>query len=140
MRNAFLSYLKEKIKELGVTLIAEENSRKALHSFQGSVKTLAHEIGIEHRFCDPDSAERVEKGISRHNEWKTPEDKKKADLKGEEIWFEKIADYNGNPIFICGVCHVRSFQLLLTGKGIRVKILTEDFLGRHYSQNVQNNF
>lgn len=63
----FKGYLAAKIKELNITLIAEEFNEEFLHDVfgaaEGTAETAAAESGISHLYCDPDAAEREALGI-----------------------------------------------------------------------------
>jgi len=63
----FKGYLAAKIKELNITLIAEEFNEEFLHDVfnatEGTAETAAAESGISHLYCDPDAAERGALGI-----------------------------------------------------------------------------
>lgn len=63
----FREYLAAKIKELNITLIAEEFNEEFLYDVlgatEGTAETAAAESGISHLYCDPDAAEREALGI-----------------------------------------------------------------------------
>jgi hypothetical protein len=63
----FWEYLAAKIKELNITLIAEEFNEEFLYDVlgatEGTAETAAAESGISHLYCDPDAAEREALGI-----------------------------------------------------------------------------
>lgn len=63
----FKEYLNLKIRELQISIIAEEFNEEFLTDVYGAdedtAKTAAERAGIEHVYCDPDSRERGELGI-----------------------------------------------------------------------------
>ncbi len=63
----FKGYLAAKIKDLNITLIAEEFNEEFLYDVfgatEGTAETAAAESGISHLYCDPDAAEREALGI-----------------------------------------------------------------------------
>lgn len=69
LANHFKKYLKGIVELLRIDVIAEEFSKHCLHSTIHSVaESLALEIGIEHRYCDPSPEERVKLGIPSKQE------------------------------------------------------------------------
>ena len=72
LRNKFSIFLKEKIKEHNIILVAEEFNEDALHKVSNgniaTVKNVVEELKsgklkIEHRFCEPSEAYRKLKNI-----------------------------------------------------------------------------
>ena len=142
---SFAQYLKGQAKQLKVTLIAEEFNQEAICKSKAKACTardVAKKLGIEHRFCDPDSTERASIGIPSekeikeqlglgvcltHDEFELLEkEEEKYFPQREQFWFEKIEDkINNDLIFICGNKHIKSFQKLLIEKGCKVKNLSE---------------
>ncbi|MGB8993173.1 MAG: hypothetical protein WCD80_14055 [Desulfobaccales bacterium] len=138
-RSAFVQYLVNKIKELNISLIAEEFNFEALGKSQGtnsSCKIAAQESGIEHRFCDPTTSERESiripsknkiimdlfgkpKKILNHIENKQVNDEERMFFTlREKFWIDKIKDKNQeNVIFICGKDHIVSFKSLVNKEG-----------------------
>src|SRR6516165_641639 len=69
-RAAFDTHVAELIATNDFALLAEEFSKEARRKAHASATTLqrfAKEKGIEHRFCDPNSIERKERGINNDN-------------------------------------------------------------------------
>jgi len=159
VRNKFSMFLKEKIKEYDISLVAEEFNEDALYEVSkgniSTVKNVAEELKseglkIEHRFCELSKNERKARNILSPSEiyseklnihrYSGPKPKldkdqqkifdgemEKSFLARETVWSEKISDYiDRNVIFVCGVDHVRSFELLLTGKEYKPMILVEN--------------
>jgi hypothetical protein len=65
-RTQFAQHLKEQAKKLKITLIAEEANEEKLCKDKAKTcagRDVSKELGIEHRFCDPNSSERKDIGI-----------------------------------------------------------------------------
>jgi len=160
LRNKFSIFLKEKIKEHNIILVAEEFNEDALHKVSnGNIATVknvveelkSEKLKIEHRFCEPSEAYRKSKNILSPSEILSKtlnihsygescpnldknqqkifkSEMKKSFLARETFWFEKIRGYlDKNMIFVCGVDHIGSFELLLTKKGHKPMILVENW-------------
>jgi hypothetical protein len=145
----FAQYLKEQAKKLKITLIAEEANEEGLCKYKAKTcagRDVSKELGIKHRFCDPNSSERKDIGIPSEYEIREQlglgheitlspdkanrltEEEKKFWPRREQFWFDKIRDKTDEPIiFICGSAHLESFKLLLTNKGCKAKILRSGF-------------
>jgi hypothetical protein len=142
-RTQFAQHLKEQAKKLKITLIAEEANEEKLCEYKAKTCTgrdISKELGIEHRFCDPNSSERKNLGIPSEYEIKErlcfkighSDEVNKLNEKywprREQFWFNKIRDKIDEPIvFICGSVHLESFKLLLTDEGCRAKILSTNW-------------
>lgn len=67
LREEFKEYLAARVRELGITLIAEEFSEEALgdvyESAEATCRGAAAAAGIDHRFCDPEEEDRQRLGI-----------------------------------------------------------------------------
>ncbi len=156
LRNKFSAFLKNEIVEHDIVLLAEEFNEEALYKIsKGNIATVqnvvkdlrAENFKIEHRFCEPSIDERELRGILspaeilskklnikierklNENEQKIfDEEKMKSFFARESIWFEKISNYlDRNVIFVCGVDHIRSFEILLTDKRYKPIILIENW-------------
>lgn len=116
----FINHLREAIRTVHAVLIAEEFNEEAIHRNNASSSTaqnVAQELGIEHRFCDPDSAERTKHGI-----------KDKMDPRREQLWLECIRRDHVSPIiFICGISHLERFRNLLQQNGFDVTVYSQDW-------------
>ena len=130
-RNKFKAYLHEKAAELGVVLIAEEMSQQVLtiKRAQSIAKTIADNLGIEHRLCDPDQNERRRMRISEcGTEHLPPEEAERSNRNRENYWLERISDRLGLSIlFVCGSSHVSKFRKLLEANGHETKVLHPDW-------------
>lgn len=150
LRNKFSAFLKNKIKEYGIVLLAEEFNEDCLKNSKGNiatVKSVAEESKIEHRFCEPRENERKSRNILSPNEIYSKKldihsyhgsspnlnedqqkifdrEMEKAVLARETEWFQKISDcLDRNILFVCGQDHIESFLLLLNSRQYKVKIL-----------------
>ncbi len=147
----FRDLLRSTVHKYGIRVLAEEFHREYLRevyfSSEAIVERVAFELGIEHRFCDPGSAERERLGIPYYSEirdrvlesrglertdlvhdpslGRSVEDECRAIARSywkrrEEFWMEKLSDVMGDPVlFVCGHEHVPGFEKLLEGYGIR---------------------
>ena len=113
-RASFKTHVLEVIETLGVSILAEEfsdESKTIRKVSESTLEQLAKAKGIEHRFCDPTSAQRRENGIGE------------SDLdKREQFWLSRIRDCRGrNLLFVCGGNHVDTFGEKLIAAGFDVK-------------------
>lgn len=145
----FSQFLEEKVRQLGVVLIAEELSHEAirkeerLRNTQGdsTARQVATKTGVEHRFCDPNQLEREVLGIPSISEirkklrLRAGEDEGKVEMeyrkywpKRERFWLSKIKDkIRQKLIFLCGVSHIQTFKSLLETEGCKVEVLSEEW-------------
>jgi hypothetical protein len=76
---------------------------------------LAKDLGLFHRYCDPDLETREARNI------KKPKDK-------EPYWIEQLWNFEGFPaLFILGADHVSSFTSLLKESGFQSFIFAADW-------------
>jgi hypothetical protein len=113
-RATFKAHVLEVIEKMNISILAEEFNEDAKKN-AGVRKTTLEQFGnvkrIEHRFCDPNSKERKEKGIEK-SDWD----------KREEIWLARIKDCKSkNVLFVCGDDHSESFGGKLIGAGFDVE-------------------
>lgn len=149
---SFAHYLEEQAEALKITLIAEELNEEAISTKSEIAKdSTAHSVatkhGINHKFCDPDIAERKALGIPSNCEIRNQlglphglnneeleifeEEEKKYWHKREQFWFDNIKDRLQEPIiFICGSDHVERFESLMLKKGYEVRILVKNWCNR----------
>jgi hypothetical protein len=111
-REKFKKHVSVLIDKYDFALLAEEFSDEARRIAEASATMLqqfAKETGIEHRFCDPNSSEREERGID-------------DDDKRERYWIEQIKDYKDREVlFVCAYDHFDSFAEKLTAAGFAVQ-------------------
>ena len=143
----FAQYLKKEARDLKIALIGKELSQEAISirkARDSTARCVANELGIGHRFCDPERAEREALGIPSEREIREglalgrclthqePEEVEKEERKywraREECWYRNIRDQAQEAvIFICGADHVECFYSLLVGKGLKAQILIENW-------------
>lgn len=150
LRNKFSAFLKDKIQEYGITLLAEEFNEDCLKNLKdiATIKNVAEELKIEHRFCELSENERKVRKILSPSEIYSEKlnihsysglkpnlnkeqgeifdkEMEKSFLQRETEWFCKISDClnTKNILFICGSDHLESFLLLLNSRQCKVKIL-----------------
>ena len=150
LRNKFSDFLKKKILDLNIVLMAEEFNEDALKMSKGSnstVKNITEELKIQHRFCEPSIEERKLKNIHSPSEILSKKlsikierrlneseqkifykEREKSFAAREEIWFEKIKDaLDRNMIFVCGTSHIERFRSFLSDKGYKTEILVDSW-------------
>jgi len=111
----FSQYLETMVAEKRISVIAEEFSHDALSMSCATIstaQTLADRVGAAHLFCDPGKSEREEHKI-------TTKDQR------EEFWLQRLTGLlNENILFLCGECHLETFQEKLHGHGVPAEILS----------------
>jgi hypothetical protein len=140
-QKAFLAFLKQVIQDVHPIFIAEEQSEENLAEqlIISIPKEIADSEGIEHRFCDPNNAERRSIGYLRGDEimeWHKghfgsnlsyEECRLKAYAiemahhftKREKFWLRGLTGCREqNAVFICGDSHIESFTTLLQDENI----------------------
>jgi hypothetical protein len=143
---AFSRFLKQVIQDLHPAFVAEEQSEENLAD-QGKIsipKEVSASEGIEHRFCDPNRAERQSMGylsghdiLSRHKKLlgsnlPFEECRLKAYAiemaqhfrKREQFWLRGLAGCREqDAVFVCGDGHIESFTSLLQDDDIAHKVV-----------------
>jgi hypothetical protein len=136
--------LSQLVQEVGATLIAEEQSLEALGNNLSLPQQIAQNNKIEHRFCDPDSNERVVMGYRDRQSigqeiffsdegWELSPAEIDAKAGATEIaryfplrerfWFERLADHVDSEIaFVCGDAHIEGFVGLLKEKEVSYRV------------------
>jgi len=102
--------------------IAEEMNKESLKRHfcpdESIAFQLAQELGIGHRYCDPDTATRAERSIEKGNFEKR-----------ELYWLEQLQTFDGFPaLFIMGADHFESFKNLLIQSGFQVCEVCRDWV------------
>jgi hypothetical protein len=115
----FRKFLRQSAQRQHVQVIAEEMSLEALakrNLIGGSLPSqIAKELGLVHRYCDPDNPTRQEKGIS-------------GNLAREAYWRDQILSLGLFPVlFVCGANHVESFSAILCESMVSVEIIDRDW-------------
>ena len=126
----FKDFLKEQIRHLGVSLLAEEMSEDALEKFPHPALRPKQSVpfqvargleNIDHAYCDADAATQKEMGISENN---TAEDNRKR----ESYWLKRLEELNKFPcLFVVGEDHVNSFPALLNESGLQPIIVAREW-------------
>ncbi len=148
VQRSFAQFLRNKIRIIRPAFIAEEDCEEFLRERHeiSIAKQVAGEFDIEHRFCDPNRAERfaigykdqytleqetliyAERGLSREEGL----NKARAILIGryfpirERFWLERLSDCRDRAaIFVCGDGHIKSesFRRLLACHDIPYKLV-----------------
>jgi hypothetical protein len=116
---AFAELIRTAVASQGIRGIAEEMSLAALrkHFVHGPSFTcrVAAEIGLPHRYCDPD-----------------PETQKSLNITSprqrEAYWVRELMGFNRFPVlFIAGADHIDSFNALLTESGLQALVIARDW-------------
>jgi hypothetical protein len=126
---AFRKYISSMCLSHGIHFLSEEMSNDALlinGRSESSVKQIADELGIAHRYCDPSLAEQYALGIinegtlklGQHLEgWSDQEFDNRVSLehlKREQFWLQQLRTLTGGVgLFVCGSSHVTRFAMLL---------------------------
>src|SRR6266496_6764236 len=125
----FKDFLTERIRHIGIGLLAEEMSEDALERYphpdlppkQSVPFQVARELNIGHAYCDADAATQEEMGISKDN---TADDIKKR----ESYWLNRLEELNKYPcMFVVGEAHVDSFPALLNESGLQPIVVARDW-------------
>lgn len=141
----FKSYLTDQVSNLKITLLAEEWNEDYCHRNEvkkSTVKEVADEIGLEHRYCEMRNADREARDLYSDTEVKarfkregnTDKDELSKTIedihrKREQHWYSQIKDVvrSRDIIFVCGGQHLESFESLLKQNGINVRIFRTKF-------------
>lgn len=116
----FCMFLELKIKNLNISMFAEEFNEDALRISRASVaivRDVAARLGLKHLYCDPTRQERKELGSSNDLD------------RREQFWLSRLEPHlNGETIlFVCGADHLESFQKKLLDNGVKAEILPEQY-------------
>jgi hypothetical protein len=138
-QEAFSGFLRRIIQDVHPAFIAEEQSEENLANQEivSIPKEISDSEGIEHRFCDPNIAERRSMGYLRGDEIlalhksmlgsNLPFDEYRLKAfaielaqhfpKREQFWLRGLTGCRErNAIFVCGDSHIESFTSLLQGE------------------------
>jgi hypothetical protein len=130
--NNFSLHLKNMVRKYDVIMIGEEFNKEAMEKNNAThctTQDVATNLGIMHKWCDPDSRERQNC---------------RGDLMRfrEEYWFKQISDLADKAIiFICGSNHLESFRKVIETAGFKTKILSRDWgsdLERKKALNIED--
>ena len=108
--------------------VAEEMSKEVLKRRlcpdESFACQLADELGVGHRYCDPDTATRKKLSIPNG---------KQGHAKRERYWLEQLQTFDRFPaLFIMGADHFESFRDLLRQSGFEVVELERDWVPSDY--------
>ena len=147
----FLAAFRDWNYTLKLSVFAEELNQEEIEKQQqflgrtlaSTAQQAASLLGLEHRFCDPNTFERAALGILA-----TKDLRKKLGLRAgenedflqkeerrlywplrEKFWLERIRDKSEEEIlFICGACHVESFLSLVESSGLKATVIHKDWV------------
>jgi hypothetical protein len=130
----FRSLVESAIQSVRPSLLAEEDhpdflSKDGADSILLEVAT-AHRIENQHRFVDPNQAQREQIGYDPPRGFgpdRVPAMALEIVLhfpKREEFWVRELRDYlQRDTLFVCGWGHIESFSSLLAKEGVSVSVL-----------------
>jgi hypothetical protein len=123
-RDGFIAMLRDLTKRNAICGIGEEMNKEGLKRHfclaESFARQVADELGIEHRYCDPDSATRKRLGIPE-SEAGWPQ--------RERYWLEQLQALNRFPaLFIMGAEHFESFRDLLRQAGFEAIEVERDWV------------
>lgn len=139
----FLMYVSATAKANSVAALAEENSLQALAEAdvaESTVEIIARELGLKHRYCDPDMKTRAELGIRQKNQIRISVFP--AQLTGAEVqqqleesmrareryWLSQLEEFNIWPVlYICGANHSLPFLNLLRKSNLDAVLIAQDW-------------
>lgn len=139
----FAAYVSTTVKVNGVAALAEENNLQALAEAdvtESTVEVIAHELGLKHRYCDPDMKTRAELGIRQENQIRIsafPERLAEEEVQRrleesmrdrERYWLSELREFNAWPVlFICGADHSLPFLNLLRMNKLDAVLVAQDW-------------
>lgn len=147
-RESFSAYLREIVRGYNISLLAEEFNEEAMQLSMARISTVrevARELKLPHRFIDPGSRERRDMEIPsdkklweslgieflRHNsgdEKRVAEEQKKYFPQREEYWYAGLSDILAQEVLIViGAGHIESFTQLLQSKNVASSILSKNW-------------
>lgn len=139
----FAAYITATASDNGVNAIAEENNAEALAEAEvaeSTVQTLARELGLKHRYCDPNMQTRAELGIRQENQIRIsafPKQLTEAEVRQrleeamyarECYWQSELLKFDTWPVlFICGAEHSLRFLNLLRVNNLDAVLVARDW-------------
>lgn len=139
----FADYVIKMARDHGVAGLAEEYSVENLAEdeiTETTIQSIARELELKHRFCDPDMKTRAQLGIRQENQIRVSEfPKQLTDIEvqrrladslraRERYWFSELLVFNTWPVlFICGADHSLSFLNLLQTNNLEPVLLARDW-------------
>ena len=142
-KREFAQFLKDAIRRISPTLVAEEHHGDWLGSGVSIAQALALEARVEHLFCDPGKAERALIGyrnlcfLTQRLRVYLPNlsdrelvvrataiEMAREFPKREEFWLKSLRCHDSSrTIFVCGDAHVDGFTKRLADDGYSTQIL-----------------
>ena len=126
----FQGYLRQQIKLMGATVLAEEFSNDAMTKSGATILTAAQvalELRIRHLSCDPGKVHRRRLGI-RNND-------PHGNRLREHVWATRLARLRARAVlFLCGDEHVDTFPTVLMHYGFKSRVLSQGW-GAQASSN-----
>jgi hypothetical protein len=139
----FRALVEATVSRWRVRAIAEETSLEALaqkNTDRSVCEKIADELGLPHRYCDLNNAERAAKEARDEldiraegflQSWTQERIEKEVRASRrirERHWLQMLLDLGRWPVlFICGANHVASFRALLTSSGLSTKVAERDW-------------
>jgi hypothetical protein len=139
----FATYVVKTARDHCVVGLAEEYSLDNLADdeiTETTIQTFARELGLKHRFCDPDMKTRAELSIRQENQIRVsvfPKQLTEVEVQRrleeslrarERYWLSELVEFNTWPvIFICGADHSLPFLNLLRTNNLDAVLLTQDW-------------
>jgi hypothetical protein len=125
----FKTFLQKAIHDYDIRSVAEEMSLEALTKYSRpdmppgkSIPFLAaEEVGLPHKYCDPDSVRRHALNITQNDDEK---DRKKR----EDEWLAELIPFASFPcLFVLGSEHVSGFSDILSASGFKPILLEQEW-------------
>lgn len=139
----FAAYVSAAASSHGVVALAEENNIEALAEAgisRSTVEALAHELGLKHRYCDPDMKLRAKLGLLQENQIRIsafPIRLSEAEVQRrlceslrarEAYWLSQLVEFDSWPVlFVCGADHSLPFLSLLQASAYDAELLAQDW-------------
>jgi hypothetical protein len=121
-------------EEYGLENLAEDEITET------TIQTIARELALKHRFCDPDMKTRAQLGIRQENQIRISEFPNKLtevevqrrfeeSLRARErYWLSELLEFNTWPaLFICGADHSLPFLVLLRTNNHEAVLIARDW-------------
>ena len=125
----FAAFVSATARKGRVVALAEEYSTEALaeaNVAQSTIEVIARELGLQHRYCDPDMKTRARLGMLQENQIRMsafPDKLAAAEVQRrfeesvrarEQFWLLELVALDAWPVlFVCGANHSLSFVELL---------------------------
>ena len=140
---AFRTYIGHLHETTPFRAIAEEMSPEELANRRSALSIcaeFANEVGIHHRYCDPNNEQRRGLRVRHQNiikadgwlySWSQERIQQEIQTSHsirERYWLDRLFELDRWPVlFVCGACHIESFRLLAEGHALSVGIAAYDW-------------